>query len=256
MYYCDMMKDLEKPDIKKLFSGEQNIILMSNALISNWDEYSKDITDEKLKSLIGKKVLLLKRQLESTVNGVPDEDIKLLQTYGELYMFLEDVKKNNGYDAASIISDTSEKISLFIKYKDDFTDEQYWKNLASDYQMQDYKKIPYTTYYKLFLSKRKHREKLMNPEELEFFSKLPEKFTIYRGGTESEAKNKIYGVSWTLNKAIAEKFQNVKNMRDRKPMVVHELEIDKSEAIAYLNERQEEEIIYIHPKHYNKYRAD
>ena len=74
MYHCDMMKDLEKPDIKKLFSGEQNIILMSNALLSNWDEYSKDITDEKLKSSIGKKVLLLKRQLQSTVDGVPHED--------------------------------------------------------------------------------------------------------------------------------------------------------------------------------------
>ncbi len=254
MYHCDMMKDLEKPDIKKLFSGEQNIILMSNALLSNWDEYSKDITDEKLKSSIGKKVLLLKRQLQSTVDGVPHEDLKLLQTYGEVYMFLEDVQKNSGYDAASIISDTSEKISLFIKYKDDFTDEEYWKNLASDYIMQDYKKIPYSTYYKLFLSTRDKRELLMNEQELDFFKALPEKFTIYRGGTESEANTRMYGISWTLNKAIAEKFQNVKKMRDRKPMVIHELEIEKSEAIAYLNERQEEEIIYIHPKHYNKYR--
>jgi hypothetical protein len=93
----------------------------------------------------------------------------------------------------------------------------------------------------------------MNENELEFFKALPEKFTIYRGGTESEAKSKMYGVSWTLNREIAEKFQDVKRMRDRKPMVVHELEIERTEAIAYFNERKEEEVIYVHPKHRLKY---
>jgi len=246
------MKHLEKPDMQKLSTGEQDILAMVEAMVVNWNKYQQGIKDEKIKSTVNKKIKNLIIIAESAKVGLLYQDTILVQEYGGLWIFFQEMDKGEDYNIESIVANTSERISIFIKYQDTFFDEEYWKNLGSDYQLQNYEKIPYSTYYKLFLSPRKQKQKLMNAEELEFFYALPDKFTIYRGGTESEAKNKMYGVSWTINKAIAEQFQNVKAMRDSKPMVIHELEINKSEVIAYFNEREEEEIIYIHPKHYLK----
>lgn len=241
------MKHLEKFVLEENPKKKQDIWEMSEAMINAWKDYQHEISDEKLKTTINKKIKTLNNLLKPSRAGLGFSVLQLLNQYNSNWSFFQNMGNSGSYDSESAFANTSEKIALFKKYQDTFTDEEYWQNLGFDYQMQDYKKIPYTTYYKLFLSQRKNREKLMNADELEFYNSLPDKFTIYRGGTKSEAKSKKYGVSWTLNKAIAEKFQNVKQLRDGKAMIVHELEINKSEAIAYLNERQEEEIIYIHP---------
>jgi hypothetical protein len=241
------MKHLEKTDMKKLSEGKQDILEMSEVMINAWKVYQHQIGDEKLKTTINKKIKTLNNLLNQARSGLGYSELILVSEYVGLWVFFQDIGKSGNYDSESILANTSEKIGLFIKYQDTFTDEEYWRNLGFNYQLQDYKKIPYSTYYKLFLCERDKREMLMNAAEFEFYNSLPDKFTIYRGGTKSEAKSKKYGVSWTINKAIAEKFQNVKQSRDGKTMVVHELEINKSEAIAYLNDRKEEEIIYIHP---------
>ena len=54
-----------------------------------------------------------------------------------------------------------------------------------------------------------------------------------------------FGVSWTLNKAIAEQFVERKKHSSNDVMVVHKLTIPKSKVVAYFNSRKEEEIIYI-----------
>lgn len=154
-------------------------------------------------------------------------------------------KKEISYDELSLAAPQSDKIKVFIEHCEKFTDEEYWQELAYAYTQQNYKKIPYKTYYKLFSTDKKQREVLMNPDEREFLASLPDKITIYRGGSVTEQKTKKYGISWTLNREVAEQFANVKTIRDKKEMIVIEKEINKSEVIAYFNQRQEEEIIYI-----------
>jgi hypothetical protein len=128
----------------------------------------------------------------------------------------------------------------------EFTDEQYWSNLAYAYITQNYKKIPYKTYYELFSSPRPMRHKLMSDEEYEFFQQLPDELVIYRGGSVTEKKTKRYGVSWTLNFQKAKEFADVKQLRDKKPMDVFEMRILKSDVIAFFNSRNEDEIIFIY----------
>ena len=86
----------------------------------------------------------------------------------------------------------------------------------------------------------------MSEEERQFLAQLPESITIYRGGSLAEHKSKKYGISWSLGKKIAEQFADVKVIIDKKEMMVIEKQINKADVIAYFNERQEEEIIYIH----------
>jgi len=78
-------------------------------------------------------------------------------------------------------------------------------------------------------------EELMNEEDLEFYNKLPEEFTIYQGDTGDP-----HEISWTLNRSVAEWFAN----RFNGSGVVREKTIKKSEARAYFGGRSEEEIIH------------
>jgi hypothetical protein len=164
------------------------------------------------------------------------------------YKVLEAYLKQNeiSYNDLALSAPTSDKIKLFVKNVDTFSDEEYWRELASAYIMQNYKKIPYKTYYELFTSKRAFREKLMSEEEKQLLAQLPETLTIYRGGSLAEHKSKKYGISWSLDKKIAEQFADTKAIRDKKEMMVIEKQINKADVIAYFKERQEEEIIYIH----------
>lgn len=74
----------------------------------------------------------------------------------------------------------------------------------------------------------------MDNAECEFYDGLPETFTVYRGGDEE-------GCCWTLDRETAEKFSRMAG----RPELVHERAIDKWEADAYLNGRNEQEIIIL-----------
>ena len=77
---------------------------------------------------------------------------------------------------------------------------------------------------------------------------MPNTITIYRGGIDDK------GYSWTLNKDYAVWFANrwimngnlgdESNVTNRHETNVFEKTINKSDAIAYLSDRGESEIIY------------
>lgn len=145
---------------------------------------------------------------------------------------------------------SDDKFYYFNKYKDKFiTDEEYTKQLSSIYQMSS-NAFKYKNEIKMyFTSEKLINEFLMTAEELQVFNTLPEELTIYRGMYREEFENKDYGFSWTLDKNVAEFFADGYihnyNKINEKGIVV-ELNICKKDVIAYLNERSEKEIIYIH----------
>jgi hypothetical protein len=88
----------------------------------------------------------------------------------------------------------------------------------------------------------KRPELLMDYEELNVFKNLPEKITIYRGSYSR------WGISWTLNKDIAEwfatRFKAVNKIETVNTQVFKQ-EVYRDNCIAYFNDREEEEIIYL-----------
>jgi len=95
---------------------------------------------------------------------------------------------------------------------------------------------------------------MMSNNELEVFNNLPDKFKVYRGITESDTENIAYdeGLSWTLSEEKANWF-STRFAKNKKSKVL-ELEVykdtpypakkgDKPKAVAYLNGREEKEII-------------
>ena len=88
----------------------------------------------------------------------------------------------------------------------------------------------------------------MTKEEQMFLKNLPDKVKIYRGMTKAEKESGYFGVSWTLRKKVAEFFCNDygRNYDTRdEEKIVHWLLINKKDIIAVIQDRKEEEVIYI-----------
>jgi len=142
------------------------------------------------------------------------------------------------------------KFQAFMSIKPLLKGKLYWYALRNAYDMSD-NLFPYRYDLKIaFQSNELERHALMNNKERAYLQRLSEKITIYRGMTESELDSKNFGISWTLKKDtaifFAEKYQrNLATNNFKK--VVHKLILNKSDVIAFFNERKEFEIIYIQP---------
>jgi hypothetical protein len=169
------------------------------------------------------------------------------QELGNCYVRADNYIRENGeetFESLLMSAPKGQLMKLFIRFEKSFSDEEYWDNLGYIYTIQDYEYNNYDLYKELFSSTRAGKDKLMSPEDFNFYTSLPDQITIYRGGGIQEPE-KGYGISWTLNMHIAEKFVRIKKHLSDEQMVVHRLVIQKSKATAYLNNRNEEEIIYI-----------
>lgn len=153
-------------------------------------------------------------------------------------------------DASRILlwASSTTRFSWFLKIKSICKGEAYWKTLSFAYTCSD-NLCDYHKEIKLaFQSKEANRNCLMKTIELEFLKQLPDQLTIYRGMTVEEYESGNWGVSWTLNRDTATFFCDMydRNYRDKdKHKMVHAVTIDKCKAIAYLNDREEQEIIYV-----------
>ena len=193
-----------------------------------------EFIDDKLKEL---KKLVNKKDF----SGITQ--IKSMYLFNEFYnMYLV---KDIYMDLVLLNTASSDKIKTFIKYQNEMSDQEYWENLNLVYALQDYSPVPDPILIHLFQSDRPGRGHLMSEKDRDYFDQLPDEITIYRAMSKKEYHSGNYRLSWTLNKKVAELFSERSESLYEKDMLIHEVKIKKTEAIAYFNDRNEEEIIYI-----------
>lgn len=157
----------------------------------------------------------------------------------------------NNVDIKSQLRHTSsvDKMSKFLELKDVFkTNREYWEELRKAYQGSINNFLLSTEIRNLFSKHRPQREFLMNKKEQRFLKKLPDTITIYRGMSIEEFNCGKNGISWTLDKKVAQFFaeghiHNYNNMHLEH--TVKKTTINKREVIAYFGGRDENEIIYL-----------
>ena len=141
-----------------------------------------------------------------------------------------------------------DRFQTFLKIKDQLNDKDYWRTLADAYTGSDNLYHLKEEIKEAFLEDRSEREYLMNKKELKIYNSLPENITIYRGMTTEELESGDFGVSWTLSRERADYFAFTYGRNfstEGVSKVVHQLEVKKVEILAYFNERNEQEVIYI-----------
>ncbi|MCW9705815.1 hypothetical protein [Fodinibius salsisoli] len=144
--------------------------------------------------------------------------------------------------------DDSNRFDNFLEIAPKLSDQQYWNWLPQFYTCTDntyrYKNIIKT----VFGSNRSKKKYLMTDEEREFLNNLDDKITIYRGMTVQERDSDEFGISWTLDEEVA-KFYRDDYRRNyataNKTKCIVQKTINKSDVVAYLNERNEQEVIYL-----------
>jgi hypothetical protein len=137
---------------------------------------------------------------------------------------------------------------VFLSLKPILKGKLYWETLREAYTMSD---NLYNYRYDLraaFMSEKENRESLMSKKEIKILNNIPDKVKIYRGVTTDEIENNDFGLSWSLNREVAEFFafkyrRNYDTSSSLKTVI--ELEVDKNEIIAYFHDREEAEIIYL-----------
>lgn len=137
---------------------------------------------------------------------------------------------------------------VFLSLKPILKGKLYWETLREAYTMSD---NLYNYRYDLraaFMSEEENRDSLMSKREIKILNNLPDKVKIYRGVTIDEIESNDFGLSWSLNREVAEFFafkyrRNYDTSSSLKTVI--ELEVDKNEIIAYFHDRGEEEIIYL-----------
>ena len=164
------------------------------------------------------------------------------------YEIIKESIKKNDYDIFSFFSNI-EKLEVFLIMQNIIEDEQLkiylfrqaWIMAECNYMYIDEIK-------KFFLE---YKDKIMTQDEKFYLEILPEKFTIYRGVRVSSEVDK--GISWSVNKKTAEKFINmpkamhIETQNGRTSPFIHNLRkkrINKKDVVCYINERNEDEIIY------------
>jgi len=137
-----------------------------------------------------------------------------------------------------------EKFYLPLKhFSQSLSDRDFWRILGEQYTMCNPRLGSISNeYFKLLKSKRPERNALMNKSELNIYTNLPSLVKVYRGMSEEEYQCKNYGYSWTLNEEIAKFFANKFYSHEG---TVTSLTVSQKRIIAYFNEREEEEVIYL-----------
>jgi hypothetical protein len=104
--------------------------------------------------------------------------------------------------------------------------------------------------YLLMANKRSGSKYFMMPDERRYLAALPGSITVYRG---YQGKHQAKGLSWTLDKERAEWFaRRWGGLLDLGYLsYVAERTVGKKDIFAYINSRQEQEII-LRPETFTK----
>lgn len=184
---------------------------------------------------------------------------EMLSTLGEFRLFALYVRQQYALEYL-------DKVKQFVSVKDY---SQYLSDVYTDtgssmmflgvkivYMSLEEKIKQQEQYLKCF--KEADKQYLMESDELEIYNNLENEVTIYRGLAKFN-KQHIRGLSWTLDRNVAEKvFANVivdKNGITRKSDVlkgdVYQAKIKKEDIFAYINGRNEQEVIVDYTKLYD-----
>lgn len=141
----------------------------------------------------------------------------------------------------------NQQAHLIEEFKDSISDEVYWKLVSRCYVNSDFSFESSEYIASLLFVDRPNSELMMNEEEREFFNALPDMVQIYRGCSLKEIESGAFRFSWTLSKKVANFFAFEYNRNLNTNCDVVEKTVPKSQLLAYFNEREEEEILYVAP---------
>lgn len=158
-----------------------------------------------------------------------------------LVILKEEVQKKlaeKDYSGYVYLHEKPYRINAFLEIEDKLSNKDYWELLSDVWVNSENIWQNLATWKELLTDNRSGKMHFMNAEERKKLRSLPDVVTVYRGCTN---KNKN-GLSYTLDKNRAIFFTKYRFAKDGR---VIKKEVPKTKIFAYLNGRNEDEIIIL-----------
>lgn len=161
------------------------------------------------------------------------------EQYSQKVLQINECVDSENYTKYVFLHERPYRLHAFLNISLYLTDKQYWTLLRDIWVDSENIWQNKQSWKNLLLSPRKNKSEFMNKEERKYLKSLPSNITVFRG--YDEKKGDPEGFSYSLNPDIAKKFAS----RFSKNPVIKTRDLKKSEIFAYLQTRNEEEIIVI-----------
>jgi len=175
------------------------------------------------------------------VYSVPHNDCQNALLNFQLQDKKREVKKmldEGDYPGYVFMHEKPYRLNAFVEIKDKLKNEDYWNMLGEVWQNSENIWQNLDEWKILLRDTRPDKEKFMDADELSFYNALPDVVTAYRGYIPG--KN-MAGLSYSLSREKAEWFA----ARWKEKGKVLTIKIPKKKIFAYLNGRNEQEIIIL-----------
>jgi hypothetical protein len=234
-----MQYDLKKIVIR--YSGLRNTIELTNTLgLEYIDIVQRSLRKENPEDA---PFLIFTPSVKDFRQGLMNKDECLNEIDKLLFNTIEDSEERNWGDILSWL-DQTQKFRVFQNFESTMSNVEYWKGLRECYLGSDFAHLHSDTIAYYLFSSRGEKHNLMTAEEFNHLNNLPSQVTIYRGCSLSEIESGDYRFSWSLDKSVAEFFANKYFRNTGLKGGVTRLTVPKSKIRAYLDGRNEQEVIY------------
>lgn len=192
----------------------------------------------------GKHSQILKHPIIYCDPYFPEMNFAINKQYESKKDLIEKAKISNNYISYVFSHERYYRLKAFRDICEWMSDFDYYKLLSSiwidakDFNSQ--KDLWRSTLAERWVT-RKH---FMSEEEKIVFGKFSNKFKVYRGYEASVNQNNKFGLSYTLDRKQAETFAKKFGRKGR----VWSREVNKEDVFAYINRKEEKEIIILPKK--------
>lgn len=179
----------------------------------------------------------LRHPLVYSIYHFPHSNALINARYLHKLKAVEEAKAKKDYGSFIFLHERPYRLEAFLEIMNELEHIAYWELLADIWIDTENMWQNLSTWKQLLNSPRPMKKYFMNPEDREFFRKLPDTVVIYRGYHKGRNKR---GLSWTLDYRKAQWF--AKRLNDNG--LIATKRISKSRLFAYLSTRGESEIIF------------
>lgn len=149
--------------------------------------------------------------------------------------------KKKHYEAYVFLHERPYRLEAFTEIMNYLLPSEYWSILSNVWYDSENIWQNKKVWKSLFLNEKRYKKFFMTEREQRFFDKLPTHFKVYRGC--HEGKNE-HGFSYSLDKEQAIWFSKRFLQGHENPKLIERF-IDKKDVFAYIDRRNEQEIIII-----------
>lgn len=192
---------------------------------------------------------MIQHPLVYSVPHLPNSNALVNRQYEQKKKAVEESFAEKNWNRYLVMHERPHRPTALADIASEMSDEDYWQNVGWVWSDSENIRELKFVWSLLLGSRRPKREQIMDEKDRLALANMPDELTIYRGCAIEDTQ----GLSWTLDRERAEWFAERNHNLSDQDTEVKVATVQKSDVIAYITRRNEEEII-VNPKSIKSFR--